>query len=307
MPNELLIRVVLHGGVIPGVVAFLLLGAVWWRFAKGSGTETDGEKGGPVGARGPRWALPLLMAVGFGMAFWVLEQSFELWPAANTRRLYHAALLVGLAGIAEGVFRMPWILRGVLRAAAFAGTTWMLTEGYSPNVLTPAQLWLLVGGAGVAGAVVAGLADGGLGRTTGWTGPLAALVLFGALQPFLHIAGYSSGSIALTGVLAVLSSALLVSFVFRSMTLGGGTATVLVGLVLISLLGAGVQSEPKSVPALLLVAAAPLALGLRLRGPRHTLLLRGAVVSLAMGAGLGLVLTAGGDGADAYDPYADYE
>ena len=243
MPNELLIRVVLHGGVVPGVAAFAVLGLLWWRFAKRpAAAKAEGPDTPP--ARGPRWAAPLLLALGFGVSFWVVEQSIELWPVANTRRLYHAALLVGLVGVIEGAIRLPWIVRAALRGAAFAGVAWMLTEGYSPNVLTPTQLWLLVAGAGVIGSAVVAFADAGLSRTTGWTGPLAALALIGPLQPFLHLAGYSSGSIALTGVVAVLSSALLIALAFRSLTLGSGTATVLVGLVLISLLGAGVQTGP---------------------------------------------------------------
>tara|TARA_R110000782_G_scaffold30348_14_gene75640 strand:- start:8542 stop:9465 length:924 start_codon:yes stop_codon:yes gene_type:complete len=304
MPNELLIRVVLHGGVVPGVAAFAVLGLLWWRFARRpAAAKAEGPDTPP--ARGPRWAAPLLLALGFGVSFWVVEQSIELWPVANTRRLYHAALLVGLVGVVEGATRLPWIVRAVVRGAAFAGVAWMLTEGYSPNVLTPAELWLLVAGAGVVGSAVVAFADAGLSRTTGWTGPLAALALIGPLQPFLHLAGYSSGSIALTGVVAVLSSALLIALAFRSLTLGSGTATVLVGLVLISLLGAGVQTEPKSIPALLLVAAAPLALGLRAGGPLTTLVLRGTLVSLGMGAAIGLVVMPGAEASEP-DPYADY-
>lgn len=300
MPNELLFRVVLHGGVLPGAVAFFVLGALWWR----SGRRT--EPGSPSGeARGPRWALPLLMTMGFCASFWVVEQSIELWPAANTRRLYHAALLVGVAGVLEGSVRLPWIATLLARAAAFAGVTWMLTEGYSPNVLTPAQLWLLVAGAALASAGVAAAADAGLSRTRGWTGPLAALAVLGPAQPFLHLAGYSSGSIALTGAVAALSSALLVSVVCRGFSMGAGDATALVGLVLIALLGAGVQTEPKSVPALVLVAATPLALWIRAGGPLVTLAVRGAVASALVGAAIGLVALANkADRAD--DPYADY-
>jgi hypothetical protein len=304
MPNELLIRVVLHGGVLPGVVAFVFLGVLWWRFAKRRAAAlAEGPDTPP--ARGPRWALPLLLTLGFGISFWVVEQSIALWPVANTRRLYHAVLLVGLIGVVEGAIRLPWIVRAGLRGVAFAGVTWMLTEGYSPNVLTPPELWLLVAGAGVIGSAVGAFADAGLARTAGWTGPLAALALIGPLQPFLHFAGYSSGSIALTGVVAVLSSALLIALAFRSLTLGSGTATVLVGLVLISLLGAGVQTEPKSIPALLLVAAAPLALGLRAGGPLTTLVLRGTLVSLGMVAAIGLVVMPGAEASEP-DPYADY-
>ncbi|MCC5823810.1 MAG: DUF2058 domain-containing protein [Phycisphaerales bacterium] len=299
MPDELLHRVVVHGGVIPGVIALVTLALVWWRYSV-KRTHPDAQ------VRPPAWALPLVITIGFVLADWVVKQKISWWPNSNVQRVPHAAGLIALVAIAGAFVRVPWPVRAVARALAFAGATWMLTQGYRPGVLSTGQLWALVAGAGLAGAVIATLADAGLARTRGWTGPAAALALVGLTQPFLHFAGFSSGSIALVGAIAALTSALLVALAFRQLTLGGGTATVLVGLVLISLLGAGVQSEPKSVPALLLIGVAPLALALRFRGPIPTLALRAGVIALLAGAAFGFLAMSGADEPDEDDPYADY-
>jgi hypothetical protein len=301
MPNELLLRVVLHAGIVPGAVSLIVLGALWWRHARRAEAAADVAE-----PRAPLWAAPLLITLGVLAGIWVVEQSFELWPASNTRRLYHAAALVGLVATLEGVRRWPLVAPVIARAAAFAGVTWMLTEGYVPGVLSQSQLWLLVGACAAAGAALASLGDAGLARSRGLTGVLAALILAAGVQPFLHFAGFSTGSLALVGAVAVLTSAAIVAAVFKRVVLGGGTATVLVGLILIGLLGAGVQSEPKSVPALLLVAASPIALALRLRGPIPTLALRAGVVGLLVGGAMGLLTASGSDAPAEDDPYADY-
>ncbi len=299
MPNELLIRVVLHGGVLPGFVATVLLGLLWWRHAKRS--KGDNEPG-----RGPVWALPVLMALGVIVADYVVKQSAELWPDDNTKRVLHAMTVIGLLAAAESLARLPLLVRMLTRAAAFAGATWMLTEGYRPGVLSDAQLWLLVASCGIGGTALATLADRGLSRTTGWTGPLAGVALLGIVQPFLFFAGFATGSIALVGSLAVLSAAALVSIAFKRFTLARGSATVIVGIVLIGLLGAGIQTEPKSIPALIAVALAPAALGITLSKPIPTLAVRAGIAGLLVGAGLGLVHLPSGAEPEEDDPYADY-
>lgn len=299
MPDELLQRVVLHGGVIPGAIALIVLGLVWWRDSV--------KRVHPESAvRPPAWALPLVLTVGLVLADWVVKQKISWWPTSNVQRVPHAAGLIALVAIAGALLRVPWPVRAVARALAFAGATWMLTEGYRPGVLSTAQLWMLVASAGVAGAAVATLADAGLAKTRGWTGPAAVIVLLGMTQPFLHFAGFSSGSIALVGPIAAMTSALLVALVFRGFALGGAAATVLVGLVLISLLGAGVQTEPKSVPALLLIAAAPLALAARFRGPVATLALRAGMIGVLVAGAFGFLALAESQTPDEEDPYADY-
>jgi hypothetical protein len=300
MPNELLLRVTLHGGILPGAVTLITLALLWWRHAKKN-------KHAETPTTGPVWALPLLLAAGVIAADWVVKQSFAWWPTDNTRRVVHAVALIGLLAAAESAPRLPSIVRIVTRFIAFAGATWMLTEGYRPGVLSNTQLWLLVAGVGIWGSVLATLADRSLAKTTGWTAPAAALALLAGVQPFLHFAGFSSGSLALVGALAVMTNAVIVGAVFKKFTLAPGAATVVVGLVLIGLLGAGIQSEPKSVPALILVALAPIALTLRFRGPVPTALLRAGVAGAFIGAAMGTLLLPAANAPAEDDPYADYD
>lgn len=286
MPNDLLFRLTLHGGVVPGAVSFAALAILWWLHRRQ--TRRDGPEASEP-RPGPRWAAPLLIALGVIVADWVVKQSIDLWPRDATRRVPHAALLLGVAGALAGLPRVPVWAAWPLRAAAFAGVAWMLAAPYSPGVLSGAGLWTLIAASGVAGALLAAGAEHGLSRTRGWTGPAAALAVVGALQPFLHFAGYSSGSLALAGAIAALSAALLVSIRLPALSLGAGTGTMIVGLVLVGLIGAGVQSEPKSLPALALTALSPAALALSAGAPLRTLTLRAAAVALTIGPALGLL------------------
>ncbi len=300
MPNELLFRITLHGGILPGAVALITLALLWWRH-----TARNKDTGSDIGP-GPIWALPLLLTAGVIAADWVVKQSFSWWPTDNTKRVFHAILLIGLLAAAEGGLRLPGIARIATRFLAFAAATWMLTEGYRPGVLSNAQLWLLVAGAGVWGTTLATLANASLSKTPGWAASVAALVLLAGVQPFLHLAGYSSGSLALVGALAVMTNAVIVGVIFRKFTIAPGAATVVVGLVLIGLLGAGIQSEPKSVPALVLIALSPIALTLRFRGLIPTLILRTLVAGALIGAAMAAVTLSGANAPAEDDPYADY-
>lgn len=295
MPNELAFRVALHGGFLPGLAAFSVLLALWWRHARRTRSPDA-----PAGV-GPVWALPLLIVLGVVAADWVAKQSFAWWPADNTRRLGHAALLVGATGAVMSVQPVPVWARVIARVVAFGAVAWMLTEGYRPGVLSDGQMWALVGACAGVGAALATLADASLARTAGWAGPAAVLALLALFQPFLHFAGYSSGSIAMTGALAAVSAALLVAARFRTLRIDG-VGTVTTGLVLIGLLGAGVQSEPKSLLAIALAAACPIALGVRLSKPLPTLLLRAGLAGATAGAALGVLALAPSEP----DPYADW-
>jgi hypothetical protein len=302
MPNDLLIRITLHGGILPGVVSLIALALLWWRYTK----KTNDAEHAARAPTPPTWALPILIAAGVIAADWVVKQSFAWWPGDNTKRVVHAVALIGLLAAAESTPRLPSIARVITRAAAFAAATWMLTEGYRPGVLNNTQLWMLVAGAGLWGTVLATLADRSLSKTPGWTAPAAALALLAGIQPFLHFAGFSSGSLALVGALAVLTNAVIVGAIFKKFTLAPGAATMIVGLVLIGLLGAGIQSEPKSVPALILVALSPLALTLRFRGPVPTALLRAGVAGAFIGAAMGTLMLPAANAPAEDDPYADY-
>jgi hypothetical protein len=307
MPADLIQRLTLHGGVIPGFLALVLLAGFWLRHRIGrraglapGGNDAPGE--------GPLWLLPVLIALGFAASFWVVNQSLDFWPIDNTKRAVHAVLLFAVLGVAEGLVRIPQWIAVAPRALVYGLATWMLTEGYAPQTISTPEMWGYVALAALGGALIARGVEASFTGTRGWTGPAAALVLIGGVQPVLHFAGFSSGSLALAGAIAVLSSAAIVSVFAPAFSLTRGTVTVLVGLVLVSVLGAGVQSEPKSAPGLLLLALAPLGLTVATNHRLGTLALRASLTGAMAAAALAVVLWTDRDskpapGGDAYDSY----
>lgn len=305
MPDDLFQRLVLHGGIIPGAVSLLLLGVFWWMHRRKAALPRD--EGEAVGD-GPRWLLPVLLAGGFIAADYVVKVRFEWWPTDNTMRAAHAAVLLGVFGFVEGLIRLPVWAVSLGRAVVFGGVAWMLCEGYAPQTISNADLWGIVGVCGLIGSLIAHAADRGSEGTPGWTGTLAWVIAIGAVQPMLHLGGFSSGSMALAGVMAVLTSMLIVSVFVKETRVSRGGVSVLVGLLLAGVLGAGVQTEPKSVPVLLLMGGLPLVLALTAGGAKRTLLVRAVGTALVVGS-IGAILHFGGSGGDGPaedDPYADY-
>lgn len=305
MPDDLFQRLVLHGGIIPGAVSLLLLGVFWWMHRRKAALPRD--EGESVGD-GPRWLLPVLLAGGFIAADYVVKIRFEWWPTDNTMRAAHAAVLLGAFGFVEGLIRLPRWAVAVGRGVVLASVAWMLCEGYAPNAISTGDLWGIVAVCGLVGSLIAQAADRGSEESPGWTGTLAWVIAIGAVQPMFHLGGFSSGSMALAGVMAVLTSTLIVSVFVKQVRLSRGAVTVFVGLLLVGVLGAGVQSEPKSVPVLMLMAGLPLVFVLTAGGPKRTLLVRAVAIGLIVGS-IGAILHFGGSGGDEPaedDPYADY-
>ena len=83
MPNELLLRVTLHGGILPGAVTLITLALLWWRHAKKN-------KHAETPTTGPVWALPLLLAVSDTGAF-----SANAKSGASATSAAHAASAPG--------------------------------------------------------------------------------------------------------------------------------------------------------------------------------------------------------------------
>lgn len=305
MPPDLIQRLTLQGGIVPGAVSLILLGVLWWLHRRKAGLpRDDGESVGD----GPRWLLPVLLAGGFFAADYVVKGSFEWWPTDNTKRAAHAALLLGVFGMVEGLVRLPRWAVALGRALVFGALAWMLCEGYAPNTISTADLWGIVAICAILGSLIAHASDHGTEASPGWAGALAWVVAVGAVQPLFHLGGFSGGSMALAGVLAVLSSTLIVSVFVKDVRLSRGGVTVIVGLLLAGLLGVGVQTGTDRVPALLLIAGVPLVFVLDAGGAKRSLLVR--VVAIAAIAGTAAALLSfGGSGvedSDEADPYADF-
>jgi hypothetical protein len=130
-------RLMTYAGFIPGSIALVLLLCAWYFHAfQASRTDLDelleeeeDEAPRPVSG-GPRWLLPILLAVGVAGADYAINDTFHLWPDSNTNRFTHAILLIALMGVAEGLVKLPLFVAFSMRLLAYAGAFWMLAEGY---------------------------------------------------------------------------------------------------------------------------------------------------------------------------------
>lgn len=300
MPPDLIVRLVVRG-VVVGVLASALLAWLWVRHARAA---RDGAEPTP----GPSWALPVLMSLGFALTDHAAKQQLAWWPADNTIRTMHAALLLGLVGVIEGLRAMHRVVVPIVRAIAFGAVAWLLCVGYAPHTISNADLvgWVLL--AAIGGSAVATLADRAMDGTRGWTASITLLVMLATIMPALKLAGLATGSMALVGPIAALSGATLVALVGgRTVRVSRGAVTVAAGMVLIGLIGASVQTAPRSAPALALLGLTPLALivpALDVR-PVRTLIVRTIVAGALAGSAIG-VLVAHNAHEAARDPYSSY-
>lgn len=294
------VQLALFGGVIPGAVTLTLLALVWRRAAR---IKPAGEV-----SRGA-WALPLLVAGAFAGADWVVNGVPQAWPDANNYRYVHAIALLAVLGVLDALIALPAWALFVARAATLGGVGLMLTEGYAPHAIAWEDLagWLAVLSIGGAGLLAAG--DRGARGVPAYvtSGVLAAGAFFAL--PALFLIGSAYGAQVGASFVAVTVAAGLAGLIVRRATLPRGLVTVVGGGLFALLIGAGVQWEPKSVPAILIAAMVPAALGASgaIAGARPVLrLIAGIVFSAVLAGGAaGLAYNAGAaDAGD--DDYSDY-
>ncbi len=291
-------KLALFAGVIPGAISLAVL-VLAWRMLRENST------------RGAAWASPVLVAVAVVLGDYSKFGLPELWPDSNTYRFPHAAGVLAIAGLIEALIRLPAWGALLVRAIAYAGVTWMLCEGYHPQVLSTGQLAGLIGVASVGMALVAHAADRGAAALPGWRGPAMLAVVFMAAGPLALLGGLSYGMHLATAMIAFTVAAAIVGLIAPRLSLSGGGVTVLVGVVLALILGMGVQTEPVSVGALIALALTPAAIGVAALIPKHRERTRVWFTGLCVLGGLSLafgqLLTARAEieRERADDPYAD--
>ena len=308
-------RLMLYGGLIPGAIALLVMMSVWYAHAflkAKAGEDAHGEDPETKGASvGPRWALPILLAIGFAGADYASNEVLHLWPDSNSYRFTHAIVLITLAALTEGLFTIPLLLGFVIRMVAYCGAFWMLAEGYETSVFGDSAAligWTLF--AGIVASLVSIASDRASEDTPGWADSIVWLVIAGAMMPILLLNHFSIGAMVPAGIIAVLVSTLIASLIFRDIRLSRGGVTVLVGLMLAMLTGSVVQTGVENLPAVMLLAASPLVTLVPMKGVAgmRQLLARLILLAVVLGSSGGLMYashSADGD-EDEVDPYADY-
>ena len=294
MGPQLQERLVIYGGFLPGAVSLILLMAAWYfhAFKKSRVDHAESnEEEQPRRSGGPRWLLPIMLAMGFVGAVYASDSTFKLWPDSNNDRYMHAIALIALVGVLEGLVRLPVLVGFAFRFVGFGGVFWMLAEGY-PGVFGNTQTF--VGSAifaALASSLIATASDRNSEDTPAWVDAITWIVIAGAAMPIFLFNSFSTGAMIPAGIIAVLVAAMLTSFVFRDLRIARGGVTVLVGFMLTMLTGSIIQTGATNLPAVLLVAASPMVTLVPLRSVSglRRLLARLVLLAMVLGASGGLV------------------
>lgn len=295
MDTQLQQRLMLFAGFIPGGIAFAMLLVAWYLHAlRASKTDLDDDDQPRAITPGPRWLLPILLAIGVGGADFAISDTFQIWPDSNNDRMFHAAILLALACIIEGLVLLPLLLSTLLRFTAYAAVFWMLSEGYTDTILGgSANLIAYTLFAALTTTLIATAADRTTQQTNqdrrlGWVDTLCWLLIVIAAMPVFVLNNYASGGMFPAGVISVLTSAIIVGLIFRSFSIARGGVTFIVGFLLMMLTGTIVQAGPSSWPSVLIAASLPLIMLIPLHTPSGVkrVLVRLVFIAVVAGAAL---------------------
>jgi hypothetical protein len=325
MDPQLQQRMMIYGGFVPGAISLVLLAAVWYIHAFKKSREDHleqelDEDGEPILRRsdGPRWMLPIMLAMGFVGADYAANFTIHLWPDGNNYRFSHAIGLVALVGIIEGLVRLPLLVAFGLRFVAYVGAFWMLAEGYIDTVLGGQTSFVASAGlVGLTAALVATGADrnceeNGTEKSYTWVESISWIVLAGASMPVYLKNSFSIGAMIPAGIIAVMTSTMLLGLIFKDLRLSRGGISVLVGLFVTMLTGSLIQTGVEFLPSVLLVAISPMVMLIPLgdRSGLSRLIIRLVLIGVVMGSAMGSLMmweSEQGSSETEYDPYSDYE
>lgn len=294
MDPQLQQRLMLFAGFIPGGIAFAVLLVAWYLHAlRASKTDLDNRDEQRTPTAGPRWLLPILLVLGVVGADYAINDTFQLWPDSNNDRLPHAAALLALAALIEGLVKLPLLVGALVRASAYAGVFWMLSEGYTDTVLGGSgNLIAYTLFAALSASLIATAADTSTQlnnpeRRYGWVDAASWILILAAVMPVFLKNNYAQGGMYPAGLISVLTSALIVGLIFRAFSLARGGITFIVGFLLMMLTGTIVQAGVITLPAVLLAASLPLIMLIPLRTPSgiKRLLTRAALIAIVGGLG----------------------
>ena len=311
-------RLMIFGGFVPGIISLILLIAAWYIYTrKQSGIDNENAVDKRTSSVGPRWMLPLMLALGFAGADYAANYTIHFWPDGNNYRFTHAIVLIAIVGIIEGIFTLPILVAFALRFLAYVGAFWMLAEGYTQNVFgnTPTFIGSTLF-AGLASAVIATVSDrlseDNMSQNhRAWVDLIPWIVIAGVAMPVLLKNSFSIGAMIPVGIIAVLISTLITSLIFRSICIARGGVTVLIGFLLTMLVGSIIQTGAVYLPSLLLLALAPMVLLIPLRTSSGIRLLLARIILLViiLGSSIGTMYwfsSTNTQDSDEVDPYADY-
>lgn len=277
-------RVLLPGILVPGVAAFVALGATVLFDRRRRGSTVGGGS--------------LALGAGFAAGF-VAIGGWPRWPpVASTQRLFYLVVVAALLGLAWGWWkerRVPRLLRGTLLGLLLVLVLWAPLENTWDR--GQAAAWL-----GVLFAVGLGIGwslDSSLGGAPGWRPAVVRLALLGGTAVLLAL----SGSASLAQLLGATAGAAAVVEIVAprsgrrpwlpadSMVL----TTVVLGLLLAGYFFAALEPWPAALAAVAWLLVGP---ATRRAGWRLGLALLPLAIALALA---GYTVVTEGD-----DPYGTY-
>ncbi len=283
------LKIMIWGGVVPGAVAFVLLGVIW--LVKGK------SRGAAVSV-----AAPIALMLAYVPAYLATYTHIGLWPKDTTYRSFHVAIALLAFVVLERFWRTRW-WRHVVRLVAATGLLAVLLEAeVRLERWDTLELVYTSGLYALAAAVGAWLLEAADRRGSGWK---PALVITGMLHAsaFVLVAGSMASLGAMAGGLgAAAVSMTIVGAATKGFTVSRGAATFALPLMTWLLVG-GRHYASASLPAVLIVLAAPLALHVDrlpwLRGRKAWVRL--LVQFVALGAILGAAAFVAWDARPSYD------
>lgn len=244
------LKAILIGGVLPGFLAAVFLGALWWR-----------RRGDGPGAAGPRWAMPVVIALAIFPAELLVRAALPaLWPVAAADRIPHVALVLMVLGIVESVAGGGLWAAFALRALGAGAAFWITLGVRIPAFWNPWQGALWIGGFALLTAAVATLLERIARADRSPAVTVTLLLSAGALPIVLLESGNAYLAQLAGGVAAALGAAMVVSVFIRPFTIASGGISAGVTL-LAALLLCGHYYAPDGIPLVqtILVALTPLA------------------------------------------------
>jgi hypothetical protein len=232
------LREVMLSGVVPGVVAFVvLLGVVLVGWKKG------GWKPPPLVAKGrdmitpPSWSrvlsvvVVLLMVGATVLGSYAWQTRVELWPGQATHRFPFVASVAGVVGLVVALAgrRGRWV--GVAVSGVGGGVAaWAFLSLLHESLISEFARWGWVVGVALVVGVQALVLERVSARLTGWRGAvvfslMAGLVAVGATEAFIN------GPLVLGPVAAVFGALCVVGLIRPGVSAGAGVGAALAVLM----------------------------------------------------------------------------
>jgi hypothetical protein len=233
------VREVLLAGVVPGVVAFLvLLGVVLLGWKKGGWKPPPlVNEGGNLKPAPPGWSwvlsgvVVLLMAGATVLGSYAWQTRVELWPGQATHRFPFVALVAGVVGLLVAFAGRRWRWVGVVGSGVGGGVAaWAFLSLLHESLISEFTRWGWVVGVALLVGVQALVLERVSARLTGWRGAvvfslMAGLVAVGATEAFIN------GPLVLGPVAAVFGALCVVGLIRPGVSDGAGVGAALAVLM----------------------------------------------------------------------------